>query len=79
MMGAYSFGLLSLMEGEIVSEAVMDIAEWVHTKFEVASNSGCADNMCHPGDDPGYQLQASPGSTCGQNFVVGNGAKILNT
>ena len=47
-------------------------------EFEVALDSGSTDHVCHPGDLPGYVIEASPGSRAGQGFIVGNGARVTN-
>ena len=44
----------------------------------MALDSGSTDNACHPGDAPGYAVEASQGSKRGQKFVVGDGNKISN-
>ena len=52
--------------------------EWIDVEFEVALDSGCTDNVCHSGDAPGYVIQESVGSKCGQGFMVGNGQRVPN-
>ena len=52
---------------------------WKDIEFEVALDSGCTDNVCHQGDVPGYLIEASAGSRCGQGFLVGNGERVPNT
>ena len=70
---------LCLCEGELPDrEVLVSSAEWVDVEFEVALDSGSTDHVCHSGDVPGYLVEASPGSKAGQNFVVGNGAKVPN-
>ena len=56
---------------------MLSSGEWVDVEFEVALDSGCTDNVCHPGDVPGYVVE-SPGSRCGQGFLVGNGERVPN-
>ena len=53
-------------------------SEWIDVEFEVALDSGSTDNVCPPGDVPGYVVEESPGSRVGQGFIVGNGARVTN-
>ena len=53
-------------------------SEWQDREFQVALDSGCTDNVCHPADVPGYPLEPSIGSRNGQGFLVGNGARVPN-
>ena len=41
-------------------------------------DSGCVDHVMDAADAPGYCDLQSAGSRRGQNFVVGNGAKVPN-
>ena len=77
---AGSDGQVSLFESEVMPEAMVNTAdgEWQDVEFEVALDSGCTDNVCHPGDVPGYLVEASMGSRCGQGFLVGNGERVPN-
>ena len=71
-----------LFEREAVPEAMVNTTtepDWVDVEFEVALDSGCTDNVCHGGDVPGYLIETSPGSRCGQGFLVGNGERVPNT
>jgi hypothetical protein len=52
--------------------------EWEDIEFEVALDSGSQDHVCDEVDCPGYSTLASPGSSRGQCFVVGNGEKLPN-
>ena len=71
-----------------VMESDIDIAEllvsengqedWVDVEFEVALDSGSIVHVCRDSDAPGYILEESNGSRRGQNFLVGNGAKMPN-
>ena len=71
-------GMLSLMEGENCGQILVNDEDWVDVEFEVALDSGSTDNVCHPGGVPGYLVESSQGSRAGQNFIVGNGAKVPN-
>ena len=71
-------GLLSLMEGEHCGQILVNDEDWADVEFEVALDSGSTDNVCHPGDVPGYLVESSQGSRAGQNFIVGKGAKVPN-
>ena len=73
-------GQVSLFESEVMPEAMVNTAdgEWQDVEFEVALDGGCTDNVCHPGDVPGYIVEASMGSRCGQGFLVGNGERVPN-
>ena len=69
-----------LMEGDL-GDGELQAAngdDYIDVEFEVALDSGCTDNVCHPGDIPGYSVQSSAGSRRGQNFTVGDGNKISN-
>ena len=46
--------------------------------MEVALDSGCVEHVCDRSDAPGTEVTESPGSKRGQNFIVGNGEKVLN-
>jgi hypothetical protein len=52
--------------------------EWVDVEFEVALDSGAQDHVCDDTDTPGYDIEASPGSSRGACFIVGNGSRIAN-
>ena len=73
-------GSLFLCEGEKRAEIMANVSEeeWIDVEFEVALDSGSTDHVCHPGDLPGYLIEASPGSRAGQGFIVGNGARVTN-
>jgi hypothetical protein len=71
-------GRLAVFEAESMPEAMAATEEWQDVEFEVALDSGCTDNVCHPGDVPGYVVEASAGSKCGQGFLVGNGERVPN-
>ena len=53
-------------------------SEWQDIEFEVCLDSGCTDNVCHPGDVPGYIVEPSAGSRAKRGFTVGNGARVTN-
>ena len=57
---------------------MLSTGDWIDVEFEVALDSGCTDNVCHAGDVPGYMVVESPGSRCGQGFLVGNGERVPN-
>ena len=71
-------GLLFLMEGENCGQILVNDEVWVDVEFEVALDSGSTDNVCHPGDVPGYLLESSQVSRAGQISIAGNGAKVPN-
>ena len=52
--------------------------EWIDVESEVALDSGSIVHVCRDSDAPGYILEESNGSRRGQNFLVGNGAKMPN-
>ena len=72
-----------IFEAEAIPELMTATAnsdgDWIDVEFEVALDSGCTDNVCHQGDVPGYLIEASAGSRCGQGFLVGNGERVPNT
>ena len=70
-----------IMENEIPEEEATAMSvEWVDIDLEVALDSGCCDHVMDIETHcPGYSLQPSQGSMRGQGFIVGNGAKVLNT
>lgn len=70
--------IANLMEGEAIPQLLMNDAEWNEVSFDVALDSGCTDNVCHTTDIPGYSVEPSAGSRCGQGFIVGNGARVPN-
>ena len=70
--------LLSLMEGENCGQILVNDDDWIDVEFEVALDSGSTDNVCHPGDVPGYVVESSQGSRAGHHFIVGNGAKVTD-
>ena len=47
-------------------------------ELDITLDSGCAGHVCGDSDAPGYAVNPSEGSRCGQNFVVGNGSKDPN-
>ena len=51
---------------------------WQDIEIEITLDSGCVEHVLDAGDAPGYCLLQSAGSKRKQNFVVGNGHKILN-
>ena len=65
-----------LCEGEKLQQALVNEADWQDVEFEVALDSGCTDNGCHPGDVPRYPIEASVGSRHHQAFLVGNGSRV---
>ena len=67
-----------LMVGDSPPELQVNTAEWRDVEFEVALDSGCTDNVCHPGDAPGYMVQPRAGSKWGQGFLVGSGERVPN-
>ena len=64
---------------EALTASASAIGDWIDVEFEVALDRGCTDNVCHQGDVPGYVIEASAGSRCGQGFLVGNGERVPNT
>ena len=71
-------GRVNLCEGGIASGEINVASEWQDIEFEVCLDSGCTDNVCHPGDVPGYAVEPSMGSRAKQGFIVGNGARVTN-
>ena len=71
-------GRVNLCEGEVASGEINVASEWQDIEFEVCLDSGCTDNVCHPGDVPGYVVEPSAGSRAKQGFIVGNGARVTN-
>ena len=51
---------------------------WHDLEFEVALDSGSVVHVCSLDDCRGYQLQESPGSRRGQEFMMGDGGTIPN-
>ena len=52
--------------------------QWEDVEFEVALDSGSQDHVCDEEDCPGYSTVASPGSSRGQCFIVGDGNRLPN-
>jgi hypothetical protein len=57
---------------------VLSAEQWIDVEFEVALDSGAQDHVCDDIDCPGYLTEASPGSSRGQCFIVGDGNRIAN-
>ena len=56
----------------------MRVGEWEEVDVEVTLDSGCCTHVL-PGEAiPGYDIEASPGSRRGANFIVGNGELVPN-
>ena len=53
-------------------------SDWQDIEFEVCLDSGCTDNVCHPGDVPGYIVEPSAGSRAKGGFTVGSGQRFTN-
>ena len=62
----------------VADQAVLSNETWMDIEFEVALDSGSQDHVCDEQDCPGYQTEASPGSSRGQCFIVGDGGKLAN-
>ena len=58
--------------------AVLIGEQWEDVEFEVALDSGSQDHVCDEEDCPGYSTVASPGSSRGQCFIVGDGNRLPN-
>lgn len=71
-------GRANVCEGDKVNEEINVATEWQDIEFEVCLDSGCTDNVCHPGDVPGYIVEPSAGSRAKRGFTVGNGARVTN-
>ena len=52
--------------------------EWEDIEIAITLDSGCADHVMDAGEAPGYSVLPSAGSRRGQNFIVGDGAKVPN-
>ena len=52
--------------------------KWEDVDIDITLVSGCCNHVLDAEDAPGYDVQESPGSRRGQNFVVGNGERIRN-
>ena len=57
---------------------VLSSETWQDVEFEVALDSYSQDHVCDEVDTPGYSTVASPGSSRGQCFIVGDGGKLAN-
>ena len=57
---------------------VMNVKDWEDVDIEVTLDSGACRHVMPTEDAPGYDIQDSPGSRRGQNFIVGNGEKVPN-
>ena len=70
---------INLFESDIdTQDDEVNINEWIDVEFDVALDSGSIVHVCRDSDTPGYEVQESAGSRRGQNFLVGNGGKMLN-
>ena len=56
----------------------MSNEKWEDIEFEVALDSGSQEHVCDEVDCPGYSTVASPGSSRGQCFIVGDGNRLPN-
>ena len=70
--------LWALVEGENCESFLVNDEDWIDVEFEVALDSASTDNVCHPGDAPGYVVGSFPRIRAVQNFIVGNCAKVPN-
>ena len=57
---------------------VMNVGEWQDIDVEVTLDSGCCNHVLPAEAIPGYEIEESPGSRRGVNFVVGNGEVVPN-
>ena len=64
------------MEDESCRSILVNDEDWIDVEFEVGLDGGSIDNVCHPGDALGCVAELSQGIRAGQNFIVGNGAKV---
>ena len=70
---------ISLCEIDSASEILVgETAGWEDVEFEVALDSGAVIHVCSAADTPGYNVQPSPGSRRGQQFMMGDGGKTPN-
>ena len=52
--------------------------EFIEKDLEIALDSGAVSHACSDEHTSGYELQSTPASRAGANFVVGDGATIPN-
>ena len=64
------------VEDPIADSHILNNERWHDIEFEVALDSGSQDHVCHEDDCPGYTTEASPGSSRGQCFIVGDGGEL---
>ena len=69
---------ISIMEIKGGHEVCVADDAWADLEFEVALDSGSVVHVCSLDDCRGYQLQESPGSRRGQEFMMGDGGTIPN-
>ena len=60
------------------SEILVSEDAWQDIEFEVALDSGSVVHVCSVTDCAGYNTRESPGSRCGQKFLMGDGGEIPN-
>ena len=59
-------------------EVVAHVDNWQDVDIDMCLDSGCCNHVLDLPDAPGYTVQESLGSRRGQNFIVGNGARVPN-
>ena len=60
------------------AEQVLQVNGWIDINLEVVLDSSACEHVMDSEDSPGCIVLESPGSTRGQGFVVGNGARVPN-
>ena len=58
-------------------DEIMPVEGWQDRDIEITLDSGCCNHVLDAEDALGYLVSESPGSRRGQNFIVGNGERVL--
>ena len=74
--------MLNFLDAEDIELNSADLVdtenEFLDAEVEAAADSGAADHVLAATDAPMYQMEESPGSKIGQNFVGAGGHKMAN-
>ena len=80
-------GLLEELESKLLpvtydddDDYALPLQDWIDSEIELTLDSGCCEHVIDIGEIRGYvnYVTESSGSKRGQNFIVGNGAKVSN-
>lgn len=70
--------LTPLVENEADTCEHIAAYESGETEIETMLDSGACDHVMDPGEPPGYELEASPGSKAGKVYTAADGSAIEN-